>query len=233
MNDRDKIVEKIKKLLALADNNSSEAEAIAAALKAQKLIADYNIDQSELYDVSTREVVELETEKYSHKYWRKHLAKVIADNFRCKHYFKTTKDLEDGFKSKFIDVFVGYDCDAQAAKLVYHKLVEVGEARCKDAKREAKALYGTCEGVTTTFLFGFVDGVSRELEKQCVALMLVTPKDVLDHMENSHKDLRTERADFSSYNIYVNCTEDGVQAGRDAVRAGRMEDLESNHYLSN
>ena len=39
----EKIMEKIKKLLALANNNPSEDEAMAAALKAQEMMAKYNI----------------------------------------------------------------------------------------------------------------------------------------------------------------------------------------------
>lgn len=39
----EKIIEKIRKCLALANNNPSEEEAKAAALMAQKLLAKYNI----------------------------------------------------------------------------------------------------------------------------------------------------------------------------------------------
>ena len=43
MESREKILEKIEKLLALAGNNPSENEAISAALKAQELMAKYKI----------------------------------------------------------------------------------------------------------------------------------------------------------------------------------------------
>ena len=39
----ERVLEKVKKLLALAGNNPSEAEAQAAALRAQELIARYNL----------------------------------------------------------------------------------------------------------------------------------------------------------------------------------------------
>lgn len=44
MTDLNKIADKIQKLLSLAGNNPSQEEAQAALLKAQKLMAQYNID---------------------------------------------------------------------------------------------------------------------------------------------------------------------------------------------
>lgn len=61
--------------------------------------------------------------------------------------------------------------------------------------------------------------------------MLVTPKDVLDYMEEEHGKLKVSKPDFSAYSIYVNYSAEGSIAGRDAVRAGRMENLDKNHYL--
>ena len=47
MTDMNKMLDKVRKLLALAGNNPSEEEAQAAALKAQELIAQYNLDLSQ------------------------------------------------------------------------------------------------------------------------------------------------------------------------------------------
>lgn len=229
--DRDRIIEKIKKLLALADNNSSEAEAIAAALKAQKLIAEYDIAKDEIYTKESREVVEVDSSKYSRKQWRRRLAHTVAKNFRCQHLYCEVYDNEDHWKLKGKDKFIGYKQDAQAAKLVYDKLVEIGEARCKEAKQEAKIIYGTCEGVTATFLSGFITGVASELEKQSQALMIVTPKDVLDFVDNKYCDVKTEHIYFNPNDISVDYSDEGRIAGRDAVRAGRME--ENNTHLLN
>ena len=55
---RQHIIEKIQKLLRLADNNTNEAECISAALKAQKLIADYNIEDHELQEGHESETIE-------------------------------------------------------------------------------------------------------------------------------------------------------------------------------
>ena len=47
---RDSIISKIRKLIELSNNNPSKEEAISAALKAQKLMADYGIEASELHE---------------------------------------------------------------------------------------------------------------------------------------------------------------------------------------
>jgi len=44
---RDQVIEKIKKLLALSKKNNNENEKIAAALKAQKLIAEFSVEEYE------------------------------------------------------------------------------------------------------------------------------------------------------------------------------------------
>ena len=45
---REKMIEKIKKMMALAENNPSEEEALSAALQAHKLMMKYNIHESEV-----------------------------------------------------------------------------------------------------------------------------------------------------------------------------------------
>ena len=51
----EKIIKKVKNLLDLANNNPSENEAIAAALKAQELMAKYNIDSSAINGEDSKE----------------------------------------------------------------------------------------------------------------------------------------------------------------------------------
>ena len=45
---QEKIIDKIRKVLELSKNNPSEEEAQAAALKAQKLMAEYHISIKEI-----------------------------------------------------------------------------------------------------------------------------------------------------------------------------------------
>lgn len=46
--EKQKVIEKVKKILALAEKNPNENEAVAAALKAQELMAKFNITENDL-----------------------------------------------------------------------------------------------------------------------------------------------------------------------------------------
>lgn len=78
--ERERIIEKIKKLREHSvENGCNEAEAIQFALKAQKLIADNDVEEWELAD-EVRRVAETTTGSTS-KAWAPSLALAIADNF--------------------------------------------------------------------------------------------------------------------------------------------------------
>ena len=79
------IISKIEKLLALAGNNPSETEAQAAMLKAQKLMAEHNLDLAQFKDKpqEKKEAIKDYVEGYHNTNWAISLAKVICDNFRC------------------------------------------------------------------------------------------------------------------------------------------------------
>ena len=217
---REQIIEKIRKLLSLSDNNPSENEAIAAALKAQKLMADSDVDESELHAGEASEPVEDASDPYMGAAWRGMLAYQVAKNYRCCCY---QRNYSTGMgrwarKKEHRQVFIGHPLDAQAAALVFEKLAKVGEELAKRECSKARREHGTAQGVKNTFLLGFVRGVAAELEKQCEALMLVVPSDVRRAFEDL--DLRKGRAMRIEYT--VNATDAGMAAGRDAVRSGRM-----------
>lgn len=218
MQNRDKIISKIQKLLALADNNPNEAECIAAALKAQKLISEYDVEDSELYDVE-EPLVEYFTYKFTRKIWRGYLAAIIADNFRCKSYIKTVRDFEDDFKLRNTCCFIGYKHDVQAALLVYDKCVEIGERLAKERFDYYKRIYGSAEGVKNTFLEGFCSGIREELSKQCYALALTTPEGVIKYMNNLNLNTTTFSPNVTSFDDYS----EGVARGKDAIRSSRLE----------
>lgn len=213
----EKILSKIKNLLDLANNNSNENEAIAAALKAQELMAKYNIELDQLEDKKeTREIVK-EVYRQSGKHemgkWKIGLAAIIAQNFRCKTYLI-------GRSSNV--VFYGYKEDAKIALQVFTYLYEIGNKfavryynKCKKEGKETR-------GVMNTYLVGFRDGVAEVLEKQCTALMIVTPKEVTESYEEMTKDWKFVKptlrlsGDTSAYS-------NGKSDGRDMATARSIE----------
>lgn len=212
----EKILNKIKNLLDLANNNPNENEAIAAALKAQELMAKYNIELDQLDDKKeTREIVEevyYQSDKHEMRKWKIGLAGIIAQNFRCKTYFLGKKDV----------VFYGYKEDAKIALNVFTYLYEIGNKfavryynKCKKEGKETR-------GVMNTYLVGFKDGVAEVLEKQCTALMIVTPKEVTESFEEMTSGWKTMKStlrlsgDTSAYS-------NGKSDGRDMATARNIE----------
>lgn len=113
MSNREQIIERIKKLLSHSvENGATEAEAVAFALKAQKLIADNDVEDWELGEDCKQEVVEVMTEKSYSRAWRSFLACAIADNFRCKA-IQSGRYVGNSSRRKTFITFVGYECDAK------------------------------------------------------------------------------------------------------------------------
>ena len=110
MKSKEDIVEKIKRLLALGDENKNDAdsEAKAAMLKAQELMAKY--------DISIEECEEQEGPEYAHEIcehkwdyaYRIPLASVLAKNFRCMTYNKGKRI-----------VFMGHPSDAKICRATF------------------------------------------------------------------------------------------------------------------
>lgn len=214
MANREDIIKKIQKLFSLANDNTSKNEAVAASLMAQRLIAQYDVQDSELYETATFEVVEVSS-KLSYRKFKYTLGQVIADNYRCRIYWSK-------YGRKHAAVFVGRNLDANAAAIVYNKMY----ACVNDyANSESRKYHGQGGGLYGAYYnsaaIAFIDGIRAELEKQCKELMLVRSQKVDEEFKNitagwdKIKDTSLTNAGFCNY-------EQGVQAGRDAVRAGRL-----------
>lgn len=83
------IIEKIKKLLSLSES-SNENEAKIAMLKAQELLMKHKLSMREVkefkvYNSAIKEKASSIT--FTKAKWKSKLAKLIADNFGCYHYF--------------------------------------------------------------------------------------------------------------------------------------------------
>lgn len=244
--DRDSIVDRIRKLLAMTERaGCTKAEAVQAALLAQKLIADNDVSSSELHGGSDDEPIEYVVSDAATRFrdWGKVLAAAVADAFRCK-----TIGVRSSSSRYFQPQFIGHSSDAKAAALVFGRLYAVGcdlgdaeRKRARAEKRRRCSEEGTPEWwarnvardaaarAYDSFTWGFLAGVKRELEKQSVALMIVVPRDVVEEFESiptASRRLSTGRA--ASGAAY----ERGEGAGRDAVRSGRISGGDGSFALS-
>lgn len=167
------IVEKISKLLALSDvsKNNSESEAYAALLKAQEMLATYNLTMQDI-SVPKQEIVDSVCE---HKYnygFRYKLANIISKNFRTKNFLLNNTV-----------VFYGYCLDVEASKaafeLAYKLIVKNGEK----LRNQIYSEVGSSAGIFNSYASGFLSGMQSVLDKQCEALQIVTPIEVTDSFE--------------------------------------------------
>ena len=218
----DKMVEKISNLLDLANNNSNEHEALAAALKAQELMAKYHIELADLNHDSGVEIIEEECliDGSGPSKWRTRLATIIADNFCCKVYLKTVQTFLSG--SKQYVVFYGYEHDAKIAKEVFTFLFNTGVKLARREYYAAKSAGKYTRYVMNTYLIGYCEGIREVLAKQCTALMVVTPQEVKDAFEEKTKGCRctTSRVRIGNdTDLYSR----GIRDGKDTANARSIE----------
>ena len=227
MQDREKLIERIKKLLAVTEQRgATEQEAIQAALMAQKLMAEYDVNDFELGGDS--EPIEESMTKRG-RAWKAILAQVVAENFRCKFFTRMNYTSITALKRTAHCVFYGYKHDAEAARIVYERLASVGHKQAlKHAKkREEELMRQGNWGVQRKWLYddfvtAYIEGVESVLEKQSQALMIVCPPKVNDAYTELSKNFTKGRpVKFTRYGDSAS-REAGRQAGRDAVMAGRV-----------
>ena len=213
-----KIIQTIRKLLELSKNTPSEEEAKSAVLKAQEMLAKYHIDMKEVesIDVDTVESIEEVRVDLPAKKWKYKLAKIVADNFRCKHFYI----------GKSILVFYGHKTDADIASETYKYLFDIGN---RLAGREVDRVFGetgTSANVYNSFVAGFCAGIEEALGEQCKALMIVVPEDVNTSFAEYSKNFGTLGGSGMRIGGNLYCKEayaNGKTEGRHAVRSKQIE----------
>lgn len=183
----DKVIEKINNLFDLANNNPNENEAMAAALKAQELMAKYNVtmvqlNESEIKDeIVTISVNVNDINKNSGAIkWRFDLAHVVANNFRCEVCFSNVGHV----------YFVGYKTDSEIAARTFTFLFQTGNRLATNYYSKMYKRGEDVRGVKTAYLWGFTRGVQDKLEKQSFELMIVEPKEVKEHFDDMTKNYK-------------------------------------------
>lgn len=217
----EKIIEKIRKCLELANNNPSEEEAKSAALMAQKLIAKYNISMADVEDVAGQceEIVEeivwfdsLVTWGTA-RAWKFQLASIVSRNFRCKHFFYGKKGA----------VFYGYKTDAECAAQVYTFLFKNGDRLAYNlvhklvsrARKEGRK--ANVANVYNSFVKGYMAGLGEALDKQCTELMIIVPQDVKEAYEEKAKGFASMKAGMKCTGYDTIAYNEGCMAGRNAM----------------
>lgn len=156
------------------------------------------------------------SEVCQHRYdaaYRKPLAHVIADNFRCKFYLHGSKV-----------TFFGRDFDARVAKEAFEYAYEFAMKEGNKLENAAYAKYGTARGVHSSYTAGFIAGLKEALEAQCTALMIVIPQDVKDEYATMSAGWGKARGGFRvGTNFNGDAYRRGQQDGRTVMNGRRIE----------
>lgn len=212
----EKMLDKVRKLLALAGNNPSEEEAKAAALKAHQLIAKYNLNLTDT-EKETMEMSQAEYKTGVDKSWKYGLARTVSDNFRVCCFWVDNRKV----------VFYGYKQDVEVAAQVFGFLFKTRERGARAACRVAYKEKGTETGVYYAYTRGFTSGVKSALDAQSTALMVVTPKEVKESYESYKQEVglvplgRCRNGSEKGFN--KSAFNDGYKDGKDAISQRSIE----------
>jgi|SRR5690625_918538 len=194
----DRIIRRVKRLLALAEDKANVHESQLALVNAQEMMVKYGIDPNEL-DTSKelKEVLTKSATDYKRLWWwERSLATVVSDNFRCTWYYNSKK-LEGRKQVSRRIIFVGYEEDVELATEMYSLVIEVVKFySSRFIKREGiQGDRGKTLEAKDDYISGFISGLEKKFEEQISdnewGLVIVTPKAVNEKLDDITKDGET------------------------------------------
>lgn len=211
----ERIIHKVKGLIALSNKNSNEEEAQSAFLMAQRLMLKHHLSMDEVADKEEqRDVLRNDVTIPKNLFWyEKVLSGIIAKNFRVETYMHAVK-VNGRYKRKII--FMGFDEDLKLAKGMYILAFEAIESYSKKYIQSWYEEYQLprsrkqTEFLKTSYIQGFLKGMKEKFKEQFeemkeqYGLIVLTPKEVQDAMKKmSIKRTRISvsgRVDSNAYN---------------------------------
>lgn len=154
--EKEKIIDKIRKLLELSKNNPNKEEAILALTKARELMFKHNVDIENIKKDDTNyfeKIVQLK----KWKNWILFFLMYLNDAFGTFSLYNqyTKKVYFYGEKEKVLGV-----------SEIFEFLFEVADYLAMKEYRKYLKEYGTGKGIYLSYILGFINGVNNALEKQ-------------------------------------------------------------------
>ncbi|TLG77335.1 DUF2786 domain-containing protein [Culicoidibacter larvae] len=219
MEQRKKLVEKVKKILVKARDNPNAYEAESAMLMAQRLQLEYNIRETELEERPLEIITGHANSQIrrQHPSWMWQLAHVIANNFRCYVYQNDQQRFFGGNPDKTYSFF-GIDDDAAVACEVFELAIHTANLKWQEFRlenRRAIARRKYPKRARIEFLTGFVHGVQIRFSHQVQEYGLVLVKNELVEqqytlMQQEFSPVNTKsRVQIRSTNAYGQGRADG------------------------
>ena len=217
IDEKEKVRNKIRKLLNLSGNNPNAQEAEAAFLKAQELLLQYKIEMHEIdgnYDGI--KIIQVPSHESVNTPWARALARIFAENFAVMMFYRRM-----GTRSN-ICVFFGQEEDATIACDMYdYAVVWLNKSACNYAtkmRNERRIV----KGVKQDYILGFLKGLEDKFNEQVkanaqYALVVVVPPKVKEEYKTliSGKEFNTVTLSGSmSIHGSVEARAAGYQAGK-------------------
>lgn len=154
--EKEKIIDKIKKLLELSKNNPNKEEAILALTKARELMFKHNVDIENIKKDDTNyfeKIVQLK----KWKNWILFFLMYLNDAFG-------TFSLYNQYTKRIY--FYGEKEKVLGVSEIFEFLFEVADYLAMKEYRNYLKEYGTGKGIYLSYILGFINGVNNALEKQ-------------------------------------------------------------------
>lgn len=166
MASNEKILERLRKVLALANNNASAEESETAMLFAQRIMVENNLcmEDCNLTEIELMEKEALEvtvTYKKRLLWWEKGLTRVIAENFRCKSF---TRRYSNGGNCRLC--LIGLKEDVKIAQETISYALKVMAHYSSQYAKEHKASCSTPVQIKNSWLSGFIRGLEAKFKQQ-------------------------------------------------------------------
>ena len=152
----DVLIDRVRKLLAMAEGTSNANEADAFSRKAAALIAEHRIQPEQLNDTPAGDLRLDEVELGRGAYVRGRLAllQAIAETQGCKVVFQAGR-------SGTVAFVAGFRSDLDVVGLLYHSLHSQASSRMARVKRSTAA---ATQQWRRSFLFGYADQIYTMLD---------------------------------------------------------------------
>jgi hypothetical protein len=119
---REKIISRLKKMMALAQDQAGRPEGELAAKKAHALMMQHAIEMVDLGSDEPQEEIDTLKMKIGHSNWKRSLLNVIAKYCNCSMYFHSATPT---------GCIVGFPAEAEVAKYLYEVVCKEIERHCK------------------------------------------------------------------------------------------------------
>lgn len=207
-NKNEKIIKKIKGLLAISRDERNDEESQSAFVLAQRLMIQYSIDKSlvegsEYYE-NDDSIDEASVTIFKKLYWwEKELAQIISKNFKVKNFVRIK-----GRKSKV--VFFGFGRDLELAKEMFILAYDVILFHSKKFIDEFYSLRDGVErdryltaSIKSSYINGFLQGLKKRFSEQIAELREVYEVLVLipEEVEEAYNEKVKSFTGKSTYSI--------------------------------